>query len=144
MSPDELAELARLAAAYLTARAAYANAHGTVADFTAAYAAYGAQLDAFRAATPIDVVAHLVALAQEKSELPGDVEVLLGRWAQAPTCSGGRADDALVQLSNATGKHLGTLTLGWFREHTSFAQWEAAIIDNQREDAAPSPAEARV
>lgn len=61
-------------------------------------------------------------------ELPGIVELLLGEWAQSPTCIGGRADDALINLSTATGKPLGTLTLGWFREHTSVALVEEIIL----------------
>lgn len=71
--------------------------------------------------------------------LPGGVEIQLGDWSQE--VDGGRADDAILYLTDRSGKRcFGTLTLGWFREHTTFDLWERAIISNRAEDAEESDA----
>jgi hypothetical protein len=75
---------------------------------------------------------------EDRPELPGGVEVQLGDWSQAETCLGGRSDDAIVYLTTHNGKPLGSLPLGWFREHTTFDLWEQAVRENRDDDAARS------
>jgi hypothetical protein len=73
--------------------------------------------------------------AESKPDLPGAVEFQLADWSQAATCPGpgGRTDDALVRLTTHNGKPLGCIPLGWFREHTTFALCEAAVVEGRRE-----------
>lgn len=63
-------------------------------------------------------------------ELPAAIETAIVNWANPKTCPGGRADDAMIHLTTADKRFLGTLTLGWFREHTSVVDGEDSLIES--------------
>jgi hypothetical protein len=55
--------------------------------------------------------------------LPATASGLLATFAEG---AGGRADDCFVTLTDPSGRSIGRLTLGWFREHTDLRDWEKA------------------
>ncbi len=60
--------------------------------------------------------------------LPGALETSLAEWAVG---ADGRADDAMVYLTTADKKHVGYLTLGWFRQHTTLADAERDLQEDE-------------
>lgn len=61
-----------------------------------------------------------------RAQLPGSLSGGLVTWVVEPRHEGGRADDAILTVSAPGGKVLGTMTVGWLREHTDLRQWEEA------------------
>lgn len=59
-------------------------------------------------------------------DLPGALEESIVDYAN-PEGIGPRADDLMIHLYAADKTYLGTLTLGWFRDHTSVADGEASL-----------------
>jgi hypothetical protein len=64
--------------------------------------------------------------AARKAQLPGSLHPKLTSFAVQPRHARGRVDDCILNVTDVKGTHLGTLTVGWFRQHTDLAEWEAA------------------
>lgn len=66
--------------------------------------------------TPMDV-------ESQYAPLPGSATLRLVEFAKG---AGGRSDDCIVHLTDVHGGWIGSLTVGWFREHTELAEYEGA------------------